>query len=119
MSRLQESHDVADREDVGVDHHGTALKAHQLGCGEAQRRERLQIVVEPFPLQAVAQVDLPLLRLQPGAVLGRDDPDVERLGRAAVAAKGILRDQGAQHLLGVGVDEDGRFGLTHLGSLGI
>ena len=46
--------------------------------------------------------------LQFRKILGTDDADVESLGRTAVSAITVRRNQRAQHLLGVGVDDDGR-----------
>ncbi len=100
--------DVADGEDVGIDHHGPAPIAHQLGRHETQGRERLEIVVAPHPHLPFAQEGLPLARLEERMVLAVDDADLEAVRAARVALEGIARDERAHELLVVGVDEDGR-----------
>jgi hypothetical protein len=102
----QEVPDVALGEDVGIDHHGPALVAHQLRRHEAQECEGLQILVAPRPLDAVALVGLTFPRLQKGVVLGVDDADVELVGVARVAPQGVRRDQCAGDLLMIGMDKD-------------
>jgi hypothetical protein len=98
--------DVADGEDVGIDHQRAALVAHQLGRQEAQRRERLQVVVGPHAPIAVAQIAPTLVIAEERVVLLLDDLHVEGVGVARVAVQRVLRDERADHLLVVAVDED-------------
>ena len=106
MSRDEQLPHVLDREHVGVDHHGPALVAHQLGRHEAQRRERLQVLLVPDAAVAVAAVGAALVlgeEVLVGLVL--DQLDVELVGMARVAPHRVHRHQRAEILLVVGVDE--------------
>jgi hypothetical protein len=103
---LEQLPDVAHGEDVRVDHNGAALISHQLGRHEAQWREGLQIVIEPEAPGAVTQVVLPVAGAQEIVVLGVDEANLELVGILRVSGQGVARNQGAHHLLVVGVDED-------------
>ena len=102
----QQLPDVAHREDVGIHDHRPARVAHELGGHEAERGEGLEILVEPRPLHAVAQILLPVELLDEGVILGADELDVELVGVPGVTAHGVLGDPGAHDLLVIGVDED-------------
>ena len=107
--------DVANREDVGIGDDRPPLVAKQAGDGEPHRRERLEVVGVPVTLMPAAHERMAaLLKLREFARI--DDPDLERVGRPAVAAEAVRGNERAQHLLVVGVDDDGR--LHHRPYLG-
>src|SRR5206468_12516463 len=60
------------------------------------------------------------MRLQLREIFGADDADLERVRIAAVAAVAVRRDERAQHLPGVGVDDrDGFHAGRYLGGDGL
>jgi hypothetical protein len=56
MTPRQQFPDVAYGENVRIDDDGTTTVPHQFGRHEPQRRERLQVVVQPDALHAIAKV---------------------------------------------------------------
>ncbi len=97
---------VTGGEDVRIDDHRPALIAHQFRRHEAQRREGLEVIVEPQAPGAVAQVVLPVAVPQKFVIGGVDEADVELVGVRRVAFQRIARNERAHHLLVIGVDED-------------
>ena len=76
VAREQVPH-IAGGENVGIDHHRASLIVHQFGRHETCRGERLQVVVQPDALDAVAQVELAFVALEPVVIPGVDDADIE------------------------------------------
>ena len=68
---------VGGGEDVRIDDYRMALVAHQLGGHEPGRGERLQVVIEPDPLDAVAQVLLAFTGGEKGVIPAVHDLHVE------------------------------------------
>ena len=106
MSRDEQLEDVTDREHVRIDHDRAALVTHQLGRHEAQGRERLQVVVAPVALDAVPQIRLTFVLEEETVILVIDDPNVERVAVLGVAFHRVRRDQGAEILTMIGMNED-------------
>ena len=91
----------------GSDDHGATLIAHQLRRHEPQRRERLQVVVQPDAFDAVAQVHLAFVfGAKNGWSVRVDDLHVELVGVARIPAQRVLRDDRADDLFGVAVNEN-------------
>jgi hypothetical protein len=106
---LQELVDVADGEDIRVYDHGAAFIVHEAGWCEAQRGERLEVLVEPGPLVTVAQVEVALALGHAGEIAHLDEAHVEGIRVGGALLQRVTADDGAEHLLVVGVDENGRF----------
>ena len=68
---------VTDGEYIRVDNNRPPLIAHQFGRHETQRGEGLQVVVQPFALVAVAQVQLTFLCLEESVVPDLDESHIE------------------------------------------
>ena len=105
--------DVSDRENVGIGDQSQAFVAEEVGDGEAQRREGLQIVRVPRALMAAAKQGS-AVRLELRILACAEDSNVECAAVAAVAPETVRRNQRAQHLLVVGVDDDGRLHRGHM-----
>ena len=113
----QQFPDVAHGEDVRVDDDGATAVTHQFRRHESQRRERLQVVVQPDALHAVAQVGLAFVFGEERMVVGGDDLHVELVGVARVTAQRVLRDDRADDLFRVAVNENAMVHRCYLDSL--
>ena len=111
--------DIGGGEDVRVDNHRSPFVTHQLGWHEAGGGKGLQVVIQPDPFDAVAQVLLALVGREHGVIAAVHDLHVEFVAVAGIAAQGVLRHNGAGNLLVVGLDEYAGFhdrrGLPFLG----
>ena len=112
---IEEFGDVADREHVRVGHDRQALVPEKARDCEADRSEGLQIIRIPRPHVPASEQRMPLL-LKLGKFVRIHDAHVKCAGRAAVAAEAVRRDERAQHLLVVGVNDNSRLhDLPYLG----
>ena len=102
----QQLHDVADGEDVGVHDDGAALVAHEPRDVEAERRERLEVVLDPDDLPSLAEIRLAVAAGDEGVVLRPDDRGRRRRPGSRAGLQRVRGDEGAEALLPVGVDED-------------
>jgi hypothetical protein len=108
LSCIEQLVDVSDREHIGIYDNRAAAVIHQLRRHEPERREGLQVVHQPGPLEVVALVELAFTRVQERMVVRVNNPHVERVAVGAVSLERVLRYQGPGPLPLVGVDEDAR-----------
>ncbi len=102
----QQFPDVAHREDVRIDDDRAAAVSHQFGRHEPQRCERLQVVVQPDALHAVAQVGFAFVLGEERMVVRGDDLHVELVRVARITTQCVLRDDRADDLFRVAVNEN-------------
>ena len=63
---LEQGRDVPESKNVWIHHYGPSLVAHELGRHKAKRRKGLQILVQPHPLHAIAEIGLALVLSEDG-----------------------------------------------------
>jgi hypothetical protein len=68
---------IANRKNVGVDDHRSALVSHRFRRHETQRGKRLQVIVFPHPTSTVAQKPLSFPRLEKREVFVVQNADVK------------------------------------------
>ena len=109
----QQIPDIADREHIRVDHQRATAIVHKLRRRKAQRRERLEIVVDPGTPFAGAAIQLPFPALETGEFSGVHRPDGKLFVVTGVAAQRIFRHHGTQRLPVIALDENA---MVHCGA---